>query len=309
MQQILFLEGLGVSRDTIQTLISESGLSLTPVWADPESVESPEEVVAIVTVMTTVSDRILDRFPNARLIAVAFTGYDFLDLEACRRRGVAVYNVPAYSTDSVAELVLGMTICLLRDVARADRKVRAGGWQLESWGTELADKVVGIIGTGAIGLRVAELFKALKCRLIGWSRTERKEFIDLGGVYLPRETVFAEADVVSIHVALNKETDGLIGVEELAVMRPGACLINTARGRVVDKAALALALQDGRIRAGIDVFDQEPIPADDPLIQAGHALLTPHMAFKTNEALLRRARVTIGNIKAFLDGDDHNRVA
>ena len=128
-------------------------------------------------------------------------------------------------------------------------------------------------------------------------------------MYLPKEKVFAEADVVSIHVPLNKDTAGLVGVQELALMKPGACLINTARGRVVDNTALALALQEGRIRAGIDVFDQEPIPPDDPLIQAGNALLTPHMAFKTNEALLRRARVTIGNIRAFFDGNDHNRVA
>ncbi|MGB2986252.1 MAG: NAD(P)-dependent oxidoreductase [Phycisphaerae bacterium] len=309
MQLVLFLQDLGVERRVVRDLILEAGLPFAPTWEDWRRVESPERVRAVVTVKTIVDDHMFDRFPNAHMIAVAFTGFDCVDLDACRRRDIAVYNVPSYSTDSVAELTLGLTICLMRDIPRCDRLIRRGGWKLDSWGTELTNKVVGILGTGAIGLRVAELFKAFKCKLIGWSRTERKEFTDLGGTYLPREQVLSEADVVSIHLPLSKDTEGIVGERELGLMKPGACLINTARGRVVDKAALARVLQERRIRAALDVFDQEPIPPDDPLIRPDDTVLTPHIAFKTSEALQRRARITVQNIRAFLNGNARNRIA
>ncbi len=309
MQSLLFLQSLGVQQRTIEELITEAGLQLVPVWEDWRRVEKPADVFGIVTVRAAVDDEILDRFPNVRMIAVAFTGYDFLDLDACRWRGIAICNVPAYSTDSVAELAIALTICLLRDIPDSDRTIRSGGWKVDHWGTELAGKVVGVIGTGAIGLRVAELFAAFRCRLIGWSRTQRKEFTDIGGTYLSMGQVLSEADVVSIHLQLNRETEGIIGVRELGLMKPGACLINTARARVVDKDALIRALQERRIRAALDVFDREPVAQDDPLVQAGNTLLTPHIAFKTNEALHRRAEITIRNIRAFMDGRDDNRIA
>ncbi len=309
MQQVLFLQDLGVERDIVQELIDQAGLSWTATWEDWRRVDSPDSVCAIVTVRTIVDESMFDRFPNARMVAVAFTGYDCVDLDACRRRGIAVYNVPFYSTDSVAELTLGLTICLLRDIPYRDRAMRSGDWHTVGRGTELAGKVVGIIGTGAIGLRVAELFKAFKCRLIGWSRTEREQFVDLGGTYVSKENVFTESDIVSIHVPLTDQTEGLVGEHELGLMKQGACLINTARGRVVNKAALVRALTGGRLRAAIDVFDQEPIQEDDPLLKCPNSLLTPHIAFKTSEALLRRARVTIENIQAFLERSDQNRIA
>jgi phosphoglycerate dehydrogenase-like enzyme len=309
MKHLLFLQKLGVSREVIETLISEAHLPLTPIWTKWREVESPEEVFGIVTVQARVDDEVLDYFPNARVIAVAFTGYDFLDLEACRRRGVAVYNVPAYSTDSVAELTLALAISLLRDIPRGDRQIRAGGWKLSSHGTELAGKTVGILGTGNIGLRVAELFKAFKSRLIGWSRTNCQAFIDLGGAYLSKEAVLSGADIVSIHLPLTPATKGIISRTELGLMKPNACLINTARGPLVDKTALVQAIEDRRIRAALDVFDQEPPPDDDPLPKLAGTILTPHIAFQTHEALHRRARVTIENIKAFLEKRADNRIA
>ena len=309
MRRLLFLQKLGVKREAIENLISEAQLPLTALWAKWREVESPEEVLGIVTVQDKVDDEVLDHFPNARVIAVAFTGYDCLDLDACSRRGVAVYNVPAYSTDSVAELTLALTICLLRDIPRGDQQIRAGGWKLGSHGTELAGKTVGMLGTGSIGQRVAELFKAFKCRLIGWSRTARREFTDLGGAYLSMEEVMSGADVVSIHLPLTPATEGIISDVELGWMKPGACLVNTARGRLVDKAALAQALRGGHIRAALDVFDQEPPADDDPLTGLKGTILTPHIAFQTHEALERRARITIENIKAFMDKREGNRIA
>ena len=309
MQNLLFLQQLGVERQVIDDLIREAGLSLVPTWENWQGVQDPEGVFGIVTVQAAVGIDILDRFPNVRMIAVAFTGHDCLDLDECRRRGIAVYNVPAYSTDSVAELTLALAICLLRDIPGCDRRIREGVWKVPQWGTELAGKTIGIIGTGAIGLQVARLFEAFKCRLIGWSRSSREEFENLGGRYLSKQEVFANADIVTLHLPLDQETEGIVGEAELGWMKLGACLINTARGRVVDKTALVRALEERRIRAALDVFDQEPIAPDDPLVGTRGSLLTPHIAFKTNEALLRRAQVTIRNIDSFLAGSDTNRIA
>ena len=308
MQTLLFLQKLGVEPQVIKDLVTEAGLPWVPVWEDWQRVEAPEEVCGIVTVQAAVSEEILDCFPNVRVITVAFTGYDVLDLEACRRRNIAVYNVPGYSTDSVAELTLALAINLLREIPRLDHGIREGGWKPADHGTELAGRTVGILGTGAIGLRVAELFTACRCRLIGWSRTPRTEFTDLGGTYVGLDEVFTQADVVSVHVQLNEETRGLVGERQLGLMKPGACLINTARGAVVDQAALTRALEQGRIRAALDVLDEEPPAADDPLRRVEHTVLTPHIAFQTHEALYRRARITVENIRAFLDGSGRNRV-
>ena len=308
MQRLLFLQKLGVGTEVLQRLITEAGVPLAPIWEDWRTVEAPEEVLAIVTVQATVDDEILHRFPNVRLIAVAFTGYDCLDLDACRRRGIAVYNVPAYSTDSVAELTLALAICLLRDIPRQDRRIRAGGWKLDGHGSELADKVVGILGTGTIGLRVAELFKACKCGLIAWSRTRRKAFTDLGGTYLSKEAVLSGADIVTLHLPLTPQTVGIVGEGELALMKPEAYLINTARGPVVETAALLRAVREGRIRAALDVFDKEPLPPDDLTASLEGTVLTPHIAFQTHEALHRRAEITVQNIKAFLEKRGDNRV-
>jgi D-3-phosphoglycerate dehydrogenase len=306
---VLFLQDLGVERRVIQDLIAEAGLPLTATWDDWDRIDAPEQVAALVTVQTAVDEGLFGRLPNIKTIAVAFTGYDCVDLDACRRRGISVYNVPAYSTDSVAELTLALAISLLRDIPRRNQRLHAGTWKTDRWGTELANKTVGILGTGAIGLRVAELFRACKCRLIGWSRTERAAFTDLGGAYLPLDRVLSEAHVVSIHVPLTKDTEHLIGVRELGLMQPGACLINTARGRVLDKTALIKAVEAQGIRAALDVFDEEPLPPDDPLISVDDILLTPHIAFKTHEALHRRARITVENIRAALEGSDVNRIA
>ena len=187
--------------------------------------------------------------------------------------------------------------------------MRDGGWDMGGPGTELAGKKVGVIGTGAIGLRVAELFKACRCELIGWSKTLRDEFKALGGEYRPLEELFSTADVITVHVPLTGQTRWLIGRSLLERMKPTAILVNAARGPIVDQGALAELLGEGRIGgAAIDVFDPEPLPAEHPLRSAPNTVLMPHQAYRTGEALARRARVAMGNIKVFLDGERENRV-
>ena len=177
-------------------------------------------------------------------------------------------------------------------------------------GTELFNKTLGVVGTGKIGAAVIRLGLAFGMKVLAHSRTKKSELEALGVSFLPLEELMAQSDIVSLHVPLNDATRGLISQEMLGLMRPTAMLINTARGPVVDNAALAEALQAGRIAgAGIDVFETEPpIPDSHPLLNAPNTLLTPHVAFATREALERRAETVFDNLKAWLGGTVQNQI-
>ena len=310
-QRLLFLQDLEVDRQKIRENLAQAGVSLEPVWYDEPL--APGEVVALITVREKVDQSVLERYPSLRMVAVAFTGFEHVDLGLCRERGVVVSNVPDYATDAAAELALSLTLALLRQIPAADRHVRSGAWYRgENFppGTELAGKTVGIIGTGRIGLRAAELFRAFRCPLVGWSRTEKDAFRALGGTYRSLEEIFSEADVVSLHLPATGDTQGLVSEGLLRRMKPDALLINTARGPVVDQAALGRVLAEGRIRgAGLDVFATEPLDPAGPLAVASSAVLTPHVGFRTLEALDRRALLTIENLRSFFEGHPRNRVA
>lgn len=310
-ETVLFLEDIDLPREEVGRLFEELHLPAPIVWPEQVPEADTEAVTCLVTVTTPVDRQTLARFPNLRLVAVAFTGYDKVDTEACRERGIAVCNVPTYATDSVAELTLGLTISLLRRIPQEDRGLRDRGWEPAVPGTELQGKVVGILGTGRIGLRVAEIFAVLGCRLVAWSKNERPELGELGGEYLSLDDVLARSDVLCIHLPLNDETRGLIGARELAQMKAGSCLVNVSRGGVVDEQALIRALRDDRgLRAAaMDVFEQEGPGAENPFADSPDTVLTPHVAYRTVEALGRRAEETVENIRAFFAGEERNRVA
>lgn len=306
-KEVLIIEDLGIPQADFENKIEESGFSYKVIRE--EALATKEKVEGIITVKKEVGRERLEKYPNLKVVAVAFTGYDNVDLEFCRQHHIAVYNVPAYSTNSVVELTLGLSLSILREIPKAGELMHSGKWNLTP-GIELAGKTVGILGTGEIGLSAAKIFKALGCRVLGWSRSERKEFTALGGEYLAdKMTLFSSADLVSIHLPLNQKTKGIVGKPELSVMKETAYLINTARGPIVDEKALIEVLENRKIAgAGIDVFAQEPLPSDHPLLVLDNVILTPHIAFKTQEALIRRAEVTLANIKNFNDGKSNNRV-
>jgi len=264
------------------------------------------EIVIIAN--TPYPSAVIEAAPHLRMIAVAFTGIDHVGLDACRKRGITVCNAAGYSTPAVAELAIGLTIALLRSVCSGDADVRGGKTFSSPIGTEIFGKTVGIIGTGAIGLLTAKLFLAFGAKVIAYSRSERAEAAAMGISYLPLTDVLRQADIVSLHVPATAETKRLIGKAELALMKPGALLINTARGAVVDNDALAAALENGTIAgAGIDVFDMEPpIPAEYPLRAAPHTILTPHIAYSTAEAMIRRAEIVFSNVESYLAGTPKN---
>lgn len=243
---------------------------------------------------------VIEGCKNLKMLSVAFTGLDHIALDACKEHGILVSNCAGYSTAAVSDLVFGMIISLYRKMAACDTAVRNEGTKDGLIGFELEGKKFGVIGTGAIGLRVASIARAFGCEVYAYSRTVR----NVDNIrYVTLDTLLSTCDIVSLHVPLTDETRGLIGREQLALMNKNAILINTARGPVVDSDALADALNLEQIAgAGIDVFKTEPpINKTHPLLNAKNAVVTPHVAFATKEALEKRAVIVFENITRWLE--------
>ncbi len=306
-KQILILEDLGINQKDFQELISQKKLDYD--WINNFDSTNADLIEGIITIKIKVDAQLISQFPNLKFVAVAFTGYDCVDMTACQQNNIAVFNVPTYSTDSVAELTLGLAISLLREIPQTQNVLRSGNWAHPA-GLELKGKTVGIIGTGNIGLRVAELFSAFGCKLLAWSRSERQAFIDLGGNYTNSlEELAAKVDILSVHIPQTPESVNLIDAAILSKMKTSAYLINAARGPIVNQNDLSEALNNNQLAgAAIDVFDQEPIAENTAILKAKNTILTPHIAYKTEEALLRRASITVDNISAFANGAIINRV-
>ena len=240
-----------------------------------------------------------------KMLAVAFTGVDHIAMDVCRERGITVCNCSGYSNAAVADLVFGMIVALYRNLPACGQAVRHGGTKDGLIGFELEGKKFGVVGTGAIGLKVAAVAQAFGCQVYAYSRTKK----DIPGItYVDLDTLLSTCDIISLHTPLNDGTRGMIGKAQLEKMKPNAVLINTSRGPVVDSAALAEALNNGTIAgAGIDVFEGEPpIAEDHPLLTAKNVIATPHIGFATKEALVKRAVIVFDNIVKWLDGTPQN---
>ena len=250
---------------------------------------------------------VLRACPRLKFVDVAFTGVDHVGLDAARERGIAVSNASGYSNEAVAELVLGTVLSMARNLRAVEDRCRAGGTKDGLVGWELKGKTVGIVGLGKIGTRTAELFHAFGAKLLAHSRTVHADAPD-DVEQVGLEELLRRADIVALHCPLNDATRGLIGEAELALMKPNALLVNAARGPVVDEAALAAALREGRIGgACLDVFASEP-PLDPaaPLLHTPRTLVTPHVAFATRESMSLRAEIVFDNLRAWMDGRQQN---
>lgn len=308
---LVILEPLAVPAGLISSLFApftEKGWTLTAYDSRPKDQAELGERLrgadAAVIANFPCKKEALEKADALRYLCVAFTGVDHVDIAYCREKGIPVSNCAGYSTEAVAELALGMALALVRDFPACGNAVRNGGTNAGLMGAELSGKTFGIIGTGAIGSRTAALARAFGCETIGWSRTPKDPAIR----YESLETVLAESDIVSVHLPLNDATRGLIGEKEIALMKPTAYLLNTARGPVVDSAALASALHAGKLAgAGIDVYETEPpLPAAHPLLSAPHCLMTPHVGFFSAEAMKKRAAIVFENIEAWEAGAQKN---
>jgi D-3-phosphoglycerate dehydrogenase len=239
------------------------------------------------------------------MISVAFTGIDHIAVDACRKNNITVCNCAGYSTAAVADLVFGLLICIYRNIIQCDKVVRDKGTKDGLIGFELEGKKFGIVGTGAIGTRVAAIASAFGCEVYAFSRTSK----NIAGIkYVDLDTLLSTCDIVSLHVPLTSETKGLINEEKLSLMKNNAVLINTARGPVVDSAALANALKNKEIAAaGVDVFETEPpIETIHPIFSAPNVVATPHVAFATKEALEKRGVIVLQNVKQWLNKTPQN---
>lgn len=245
---------------------------------------------------------VIDACPNLKMISVAFTGLDHIDLERCRQRGIEIRNAAGYSTTAVSELAVGLMLDLMRKITELDSTTRNGGCRGLFLGRELRGKTVGIVGTGAIGTATIRLLLAFGCKILAYSRTQRPEVASLGVTYCSLDTLMQESDIVSLHVPLNNETKHLVGQHELSLMKSTAILINTARGNVVDIEQLAIALNEKRIAgAGIDVYETEPpLPQNHPLLAAPNCVVVPHIAYATREAFDIRAGIVFDNVRKYL---------
>ena len=261
-------------------------------------------------------EQILSQCPNLKWVGIIATGTDNLDLEACRRHGVSVANVPGYSTYSVAQMTFSLLLAICQCAERYDRAVKDGFWQLgipQSYGLlpqmELYGKTFGVYGYGSIGRQSARIAKAFGMRVLVCTRTVRPEYAADGVEFVDLDTLLRQSDVLSLHCPATPQTRGLISAEALQKMKRGAILLNTARGALVDEAAVTEALHTGQLGFyGADAFATEPLPADSPLRREPHALLTPHIAWTTKEALQNLMDITTQNLRSFLDGNGEHIV-
>jgi glycerate dehydrogenase len=270
----------------------------------------------VLTNKTLLDAPVLAALPALRFISVLATGYNVVDLAAARRQGITVSNVPEYGTDSVAQHVMALLLALVNRAERHDRLVRKGQWQRRGdfcfWDAplvELAGKRMGIVGFGRIGRRVGELAHALGMEVLACDARPGGPPGYRPFAWRSLEAVFAEADVVSLHCPLDEDNRGLVDRARIATMKRTALLINTARGALVNERDLADALDAGRIAgAAVDVVSREPPAADNPLLGAKNCLITPHLAWATQEARRRLTAITAANVAAFLRGEPINVV-
>lgn len=310
--KLVIIEPLGVEKEKLLSMAQEA-LSgrMEIVYYDTrttdtnELIQRGEDADVIVVSNLSLNGDVIRGCRNLKLLSVAFTGVDHIDMAACRERGITVCNCAGYSTCAVADLVFGLLISLYRNIIPCDSVCRREGTKDGLVGFELEGKTFGVIGTGAIGLRVAAIAQAFGCRVLAFSRTVK----EIPGItYVELDTLLEESDIISLHVPLNDATRGMIGAEEIQKMKKSAVLINTARGPVTDANALSEALKAGRIAgACVDVFENEPpVAADHPLFSAPNTIVTPHIAFATREAMVKRAVTVFENVKLYLKGTPQN---
>ena len=275
----------------------------------PALIEEAKDADVMILANMPMPAEVLRACDRLKYIDIAFTGVDHVAMDVVREKGIVASNASGYSNESVAELGVGLAISLLRNVPKVDERCRAPGTKAGLVGNELRGKTVGIIGLGKIGSRSAELFHAFGCRILASSRSVHSDapaYIE----QVTKEALLERSDIVVLHCPLNASTRGMIDREAIARMKPTAVLINLARGPVVKSQDLADALNTSVIAgAALDVFDKEPpLDASEPLLAAKNTILTPHIAFATQESMTLRAEIVFDNLRHWLDGDPINLV-
>lgn len=306
--KVSIIQDMQIPKDEAIKALEDKGFEVE--WA----VDKPSDAWAICTVNNAVTKEVLDRHPQCKVVSVSFTGVNHVDLEACKERGITVTNTPSYSTDAVAELAVAMALAVYRELLGGERTMRGGGWLHSAGGFEVRNKTIGIVGLGEIGQRVGEIFRVFKPKeILGWSRRERSTFAapPISGRQTSLEELFEHSDIITLHCPLVPDTKHLVNRALLERLRPKSILINTARGGIIDEEALVDLLCQRRFHAGLDVFETEPVPQDAPILSKvppEQVVLTPHVAYKTYEALTQRMEITAQNLWGLVNGQPQNVV-
>lgn len=314
IKKILFMKIVCVEPIGINYLLSENYKDLFAksghefIWysdrkEDEESLKErmfDAEIVIISNI--PLNNNVLSACRKLKMLSVAFTGLDHIDLEYCKTHHISVYNASGYATIAVAELAIGLMLDVYRHITTLDADTRSSKTRNNFLGRELHGKTVGIVGTGAIGQQTAILLQAFGCKVVAWSRTLHQALMEKGIRYLSLDELLKESDIISLHLPLTSETYHLISEEKLALCKPTAILINTARGNIVDMNALAHFLQTGKLfGAGIDVFEKEPpLSAHHPLFKIPNCIVVPHIGYATREAFDIRIEIVMENIFKWL---------
>ena len=307
--KIVAVEPIGISRQRAEELVERYAAKGCDFVVYPDRKEDEQTLVermkdADVVIVSNIrlSREVLEQCPKLKFLNVAFTGLDHIDQDYCREKGIVIRNASGYATQAVAELAVGLMLDVYRKITPFDASTRNLQGRNNILGRELHGKTVGLVGTGAIGLRTAAILKAFGCRLLAYSRTERQEALDMGIEYTTLEDLMKRSDIISLHTPLTAQTNGLISREMLELCKTSAIIINTARGAVIDNKALAEMLNKDCIAgAGIDVYEYEPpLQSNHPLLSAKNAVLLPHVAFATQESFSMRVDIILRNLDEYL---------
>ena len=315
MSKIVIMESLGISAEELavrKAPFEAHGHVFVdyPKTTDPAKlIEEAKDADAMILANMPMPADVLRKCDKLKFIDVAFTGVDHVGLDAAKEKNIAVSNASGYSNEAVSELVIGTTLSLARNLRSVEDRCREGKDKTGLVGWEIKGKTVGIIGLGKIGTRTAELFHAFGATVLAQSRTHHDgiaEYIE----QVTQEELLRRSDIVVLHCPLNDSTRGMINAEKLAMMKPTALLVNVARGPVVVEKDLASALENGVIAgAAIDVFDKEP-PLDtaSPILHAPNCLVTPHVAFATQQSMSLRAEIVFDNLAKWMEGHQINTI-
>ena len=316
--KIVVLDGYGLNPGDLSWSGMEALGELTVYdrTSPSELLERSEGAEVLITNKTLITAENMAELPNLKYIGVLATGYNVVDIDAAKARGIVVTNIPAYSTNSVAQMVFAHVLNITQHIGHyADENVK-GRWSSNVdfcyWDTNLVEldgKKMGIVGLGNIGKATARIALAFGMEVLAYTSKEQKD-LPQGVKKVTLNELFAESDVVSLHCPLTPDTKEMVNAERLSMMKPNAILINTGRGPLVNEQDLADALNEGRIAgAGLDVLSVEPAVANNPLLSAKNCFITPHIAWATKEARTRLMDIAVNNLKSYQEGNIINNVA
>lgn len=316
--KIVVLDGYGLNPGDLSWKGMEALGELTVYdrTSPSELMERSEGAEALITNKTLITAENMEALPDLKYIGVLATGYNVVDIEAAKVRGIVVTNIPAYSTSSVAQMVFAHILNITQRVGHYAEENSKGRWTNNAdfcyWDTDLVEldgKKMGIVGFGNIGQATARIAQAFGMEVLLYTSKEQSA-LPQGMRKVALDELFAESDVISLHCPLTPDTKEMVNAERLKLMKPGAILVNTGRGPLVNEQDLADALNEGRISAaGLDVLSIEPANADNPLLGAKNCFITPHIAWATKEARTRLMQIAVQNLKSYQEGYIINNVA